>query len=266
MAQLKWLIWIAILVIVIRLAIKERENASLPSLEEVAESIAVDTLSAEEQLIQWKSLATQKAVDHYMEKWNSLASGEAAYTYQDSFNSVTFDVAFGYFFKEGVKNLALSSRHQNGYEKQIFVVSNGQASTMLTVSNADGARKDTILDLNGDGKKEWMIFSKDGIRLILPDSTGLSFKEISGLKNVCFSPSDKLVRGKLPNQNVYFKQIWNRDELITVEYLYPHPENVNWLIKSDSLYNDISQAKGSTLWYLPKDYRNVDQCIINGGL
>jgi hypothetical protein len=266
MAQLKWLIWIAILVIVIRLAIKERDNASDSSLKEVAESIAKDTLSAEERMIQWKSLATQKAVDHYMKNWNNLASGEAAYTYQDSFSSVTFDVTFGDFFTEGVKNLALSTRQPNGYEKQMFVVTNGQASSMLTVSNTDGSRNDTILDVNGDGKKEWMIFSKDGIRLILPDSTGLSFKEISGLKNVCFSPSEQLVRGKLNNQNVYFKQVWKGDELITVEYLYPHPENVNWLIKSDSLYNDISQAKGNTLWYLPKDYRNVDECILNGGL
>lgn len=266
MAQLKWLIWIAILVIVIRMAMFERENASKTSSDSVTETMATDSLSLKEQQLQLKALATQKAIAYYFQKLAALSSGEAVYTYQDSTDAITFDISFGNFFVDGVQNLLLSNSTQNGYDKQMFVVKKGQAEHFLSVSNTDGSRNDTILDVNGDGRKEWMIFTQDGIRLMLPDSTGLSFKEISGLKNVCFSPSEKLVRGKWADKNVYFKQVWIGEELLTVEYLYPHPDNANWLIKSDSLYQDVLQAKGSTLWYLPKDYRNVDQCIINGGL
>jgi hypothetical protein len=266
MAQLKWLIWIAILVIVIRMALLERENASKSSSDPVVESVLSDTLTLEEQRLQFKALATQNAIAYYFQKLSGLSSGKTVFIYQDSSDVLTFEISFGNFFVDGVQYLMLSNSVQNGYDKQMFVIDNGQADSLMSFSNSDGSRNDTILDVNGDGRKDWMMFTKSGIRLMLPDSTEHVFKEMSGLNNVCFSPSEKLVRGKLADKNVYFKQVWDGNQLSTIEYLYPHPDNVNWLIKSDSLYDDVKQAKGSTLWYLPKDYRNVDQCIINGGL
>jgi hypothetical protein len=171
------------------------------------------------------------------------------------------NITFGPLISPTAKHLIISSRFAYKVESKLLNAATLEIIKTISVSDFFPYLK----DINNDGSKD-LIFpgQSEAIVSIYNDEMSRFNNEIV-FEGACFSPSEKLVRGKFRNMPVYFKYRWAGLELQPVEFLYPHPENANWLIKSDTL-QDYTKASGTTLWYLPKDYRAVEECAERGGI
>lgn len=266
MAQLKWLIWMALIVIIIKMYDKGslRSGSIVDKEDEIVKMdtsvvIQKDSINSEDQLLK---VAHQNLFQYYKHHFDSIQSDSFTYTFSHASGVVEMKAAFGPIISPSDKHMIVSSR-LNDRHQSILV----NAANMQVLESFDTIDVSLILrDINNDGNKD-LFLSGDGKMRVRPynSETGQFNKEIV-LEGACFSPTERLVRGKFANKPIYFKYRWTGLDLLPIEYLYPHPDNANWLIKSDTLFQDPVLARGATLWYLPKDYRTVEECAARGGI
>jgi hypothetical protein len=263
MAQLKWFIWITLIVIIAKMYNKSYSYKPVEANEEIEIdtiiAIPIDTINSEEHLL---AMAYESVLEYYRSHYDSVESGSFTYVFKDSEGEVKMNVTFGPLISPTAKHLIISSGLANKVESKLLNATTMQVIKTIKVSDFLPYLK----DINNDGSKD-LIFPEQGKTIvnIYNSETGQFNKDIL-FEGACFSPAEKLVRGKFSNMPVYYKYRWVGFELKPVEFLYPHPENANWLIKSDSLFQDYTQAMGTTLWFLPKDYRTVEACAASGGI
>jgi hypothetical protein len=129
---------------------------------------------------------------------------------------------------------------------------------------------DTIRDINGDGKKDFLVnwygasgcCLKNFIDVYLQRDDG-SFSGMFEFINPTFSVKEQLIRGVTyghPGENEIYKYKWNRFSVDTVEYIYHDKKIIGNFIKSKYLPVDKrnNQRENVRLKVVPAEYRSID--------
>lgn len=129
--------------------------------------------------------------------------------------------------------------------------------------------KDSIQDINGDGKKDFLInwygasgcCLKNFIDVYLQRSDG-TFSKMFEFSNPTFSVAEQIIRGVTyghPGESALYKYKWNQLEIDTIEYVYWNTSKDGHFLKSKYLpYDKRNQQKENIrLEFVPDEYRKI---------
>ena len=128
---------------------------------------------------------------------------------------------------------------------------------------------DTIMDINGDKVKDYILFSypSSGCCLANTDEIHLynnqndAFEGGMRVLNPTYSPKEKIIRGVEyghPGEGGIYKLKWvNNYDLDTVEYIYPYYLKKDFYIKTKKLAYRPTEKNGELLSSLPVEYADI---------
>lgn len=129
--------------------------------------------------------------------------------------------------------------------------------------------RDTIVDVNGDGMKDFLVHwypssgccKRDIYKVYLKQAAPGNFSREYQFINPSFSAQEKLIRGVeygLPGEAGLYTFAWNGLDVDTVEYLYPHPLVKGQFIKTHKSAYRPTEQDGVVVQAVPKPYHAIE--------
>jgi hypothetical protein len=259
--------WVSLLLILVVIVLVSNRQ------EEILEEDLVSVAQLEDDLEEPINPALADSLLRIQATQSALATFAAAprwdqdqttvhYVQDASGRQVVVQLEYGFIIHPDLRHLMLSHTSSENVLQQIYAIKDGEIrliGDLVTNTTGGGA---VLKDITGDGIKDIVTRSHPSTK-VRPFSKekGVFASELE-LIHPCFSVSEKLVRlyELRGDDTLYYKLKWQDDQLLPVEYIYPHPDNAFWRLKTN-VRNDTVQANQATvLWYLPKEYRAVAIC------
>jgi hypothetical protein len=257
--------WVsAILILVLVVLIRNRDNAEVDIVAEVTE---VEMPEEPELSIDQDSLLRIQALEAALStfaKGNVFDQDQSVVHHLSGpgENRTEVRLDYGFIISNTQRHLQLT-RQYNGQTEQLFYsIKEGEIKPIGQVKWH--APKSAILkDVNGDGLKDIVSRESRSWTIHPYDQENDVFASAVQLQNPCFSPQEQLVRfyELIGQDTLFYKMKWDKYALTPVEFIYPHPDNAFWKLKATERKDSVSPDNASTLWYLPKEYRSVATCV-----
>jgi hypothetical protein len=242
---------------------QSNDKSGLTSITDTTQLIIVGEESDSIRLIRSLDKALQIGI-------KNIESENFSQTFETASDStlITTKLTIGNLFDNG--KYLIVRRETPNYYIDIYLKKDAKFEKVITHEQwAMTYVKDTIQDINGDGRKDFLVnwygasgcCLKNFIDVYLQLSDG-TFSKMFEFVNPTFSVNEQVIRGVTyghPGQNELYKYKWNKLNVDTVEYIY-HDREINGnFIKSKYLPNDKrnSQKENVRLKLVPDDYRSI---------
>lgn len=208
--------------------------------------------------------AVEKALKTFVEQGNFDKDHSSTLYLEDvSGNNANVQIDYGFILNTTERHLQLIQHQKQKSVARLYEYRESELKPIAELSWNPEIEEFFLLDVNGDAYKDAL--TNEGsfydVRIFQADSS--SFSSTIKLRNPCFAPSEKIVRlfEPLGSDTLYYKMKWESGSLVPVEFIYPHPENTFWKLKTTERKDSLVPDEAVTLWYLPREYRAVAACV-----
>jgi hypothetical protein len=258
--------WVsAILLVVVAILIRHQNKVSADITSEIIVAEMVDSIPLaidQDSILQVKAI--EKALKTFVEEGNFEKDLSSKLYFEDlSGNSANVQMDYGFILSTTERHLQLIQYQKQKNVAWFYESGGSELSLIGQISWNPEIEGMALLDINGDGYKDAITKEGSFYDIFILQRDTRSFSSPIKLRNPCFAPKEQLVRlfEVLGADTIYSKMKWDNNQLIPVEFIYPHPDNAFWKLKTTERTDKVSPENASVLWYLPKEYRTVAACV-----
>jgi len=191
----------------------------------------------------------------------------------DELGSITTDLEIGNLFSKTQKHLLVRTETSSNVYINIFLIKNKTFLPVLTHKEWGMTYvKDTIQDVNGDGKKDFLVnwygssgcCLKNFYNVYLFQTDKIEFSKSFEFINPTFSPNEKLIRGVCyghPGETEMYKYKWNGINVDTIEYISYEKDikgiKTGKIIQSKKINYNKPNSEFKKLKKIPKEYNSI---------
>ena len=187
--------------------------------------------------------------------------------------SVTSELEIDNFFSKKQKHLIIKTYTNSDIYFDIFLIKNNTFLPVLKhIESNMTFTKDTIIDVNKDGKKDFLVnwygssgcCLKNFYNVYLYQKNNIEFSKSFEFINPTFSPNEKLIRGVCyghPGETEMYKYKWNGINVDTIEYISYEKDvkgiKTGKIIQSKKIIYDKPNSEIKKLNKIPKEYKSI---------
>lgn len=185
----------------------------------------------------------------------------------DTLLSVNIELIWKRHFSSD-RQLLIRRISQLGTHINIYTYTNKSFKLRLShFQNGISYIRDTIFDVNGDGKNDFVVHWYPSAGCCLANIYDVylqqkdTFSKMYEFVNPYFSPTEKVIRGieyGWPGHAGLYKFSWNGLKIDTIEYIYNDLSHKGRFIKTNKPHNTPSAKHGVILRKVPKEYLELE--------
>jgi hypothetical protein len=243
--------------------IKEKQEAEWLAydLKKTSDSLKLEIILKEALKISLNNLQYKKFDTIYEMQTDDGSQSDDLY-------NVNVSIAFGKIFSKKINHLIIRRKSRNGVQINIYKATKNEFEQTM-YRNQDGMTylNDTIKDVNGDGKKDFLVHwypssgccRRNVYNVYLQNEQGKFSKDYEFI-NPTFYPKEKIIRGvKYGYGADLYKYKWNNLTVDTIEFIKKDESNPNkFYITKKWDYNNPPIVKYRIIKKMPKEYENID--------
>jgi hypothetical protein len=258
--------WVsAILILIVVVLIRNQDHSKVDMVSEATE---VEVIEVSEQNIDRDSLLRIQAIETALRAFLKVDNFEkdqssTHHLVDGEGNSASVMLDYGFMISPSERHLQLVQQSADSAEARFYAIKERAVQPLGAVKWNTAKKGFFLQDVNGDGFKDILITEGAFYEVNIFNLGAGSFSPELKLQNPCFAPQEQLVRfyQLLGEDTLYYKMKWDNNQLIPLEFIYPHPDNAFWKLKTAERMDNVSPENASVLWYLPKEYRTVAACV-----
>jgi hypothetical protein len=251
----------------IKIIADKKEEERQKKRKQLEEEEKIDSLNDDQVLSEAIKIAVQHKAQNRFKKTYVATMPDSSY-------QVEVDISSGFYFSNPFPHLIVRRTTPSSVYIDIFSKTDNQFHKVLSHEQWTlEYTGDTILDINGDGLKDFVVnwYGSTGCCLkafsnvYLQRSDLKSFSNGFEFINPTFSPKEQVVRGVCyghPGETEMYKYKWNKEAVDTVEYIYYEKsdkgEKTGKLIVANNLPYSDNHKVLKRLSYIPAEYRKIE--------
>jgi len=257
--------WVSVILIIIVFVLIRNQRS--PEVEVISEVLEGEVVEEPELLENHDSLLRVQALEAALStfaKGNVFDQDQSTVHYVSGKDGSQAEVRldYGFIISQAQRHLQLTQQYDAHTEQQYYAIQEGEIKPIGKSKWHTKSEVSLLKDITGDGLKD-LVSGESRLWKVRPfDEEQGVFLPAVQLQNPCFSPQEQLVRlyEVMGQDTLFIKMKWDKNVLAPVEYIYPHPDNSFWKLKTTERKDNVSPENAVVLWYLPKEYRSITAC------